>query len=216
MSNESTEFDVDIERLVDLAINLADHIPRFKQAIVGDGGDEDVVELAEELWEVLDEGGELLETIDFEELPDAIDLEDLPETVDVGDVPEGLFTEDESAIELSNLREAVNLRELWDAVDLTDLYQEKKELEDEVDDVTDRMEDEEEDGMVDKAREMMGDDEDDELFEAVVEFGEGANVEFNAEARQAVVEEKIQEAVEKFRKMLLTTHEKLRKLYEMN
>ena len=209
-SDETDDFDVD--QLFDLATEIDESVTEFKRAIVEGDGDSNLAELAEDLWEVLDEVGDVLETVDFEEIPDAIDIDELPEAIDAEDVPEGLFDADETAIELTSVREAVNLRELWDAVDLTELYQEKKQLEDEVDDVTDRMdgeEDAEDDGLI-------GDEEDDGLLEGIVGMGEGAHVEFDAEARQAFIEEKIRDAVVKFREMLLTAHEKLRKLYRMN
>lgn len=217
MSDESD--DIDIERLVDLATEIREYLPQFKQAIVGGDHDGELGELAQNLWEVVDEAEDILETADFEELPDAIDVDDLPKAIDVEDVPEGLFSDDENAIELTDVREAVNLRELWDAVDLTQLYQEKQELEDEMDDVTDQVDGDKDEGMLDDVIESEDDgpvDDDDELFDDVVGFGEGANVEFDVETRQAFIEEKIQDAVEKFRELLLETHEKLRKLYELN
>lgn len=223
--NAGEEFDA--EQLVEHLSKIDEFLAEFKEALVGGESESGVLELAEDLWEVLDEVEDVLETIDLEEVPEAIDVADLPEAVDVEEIPEGLFDEDQNAVELTSVREAVDLRELWEAVDLTQLYQEKQELEDEVDDVTDHVEDEEdeEDGsLVDAALGgddggLIGDDEDDgddELFEDVVGVGEGAHVQFDAEARQAVLEEKIHDAVVKFREVLLSTHSNLRKLYRMN
>ncbi len=215
MSHEQDSFDV--QRLVDLATKIDDYVLKFKEAIVDQDSDSEITELADDLWEVLDEIEDVLQTIEFEEIPEAIDVDELPEAIDVQDIPEGLFDEDENAIELTSVKEAVNLRELWDAVDLTELYQQKQELEDEVDEAADHMGDgdEEDDGLL--GTDIMDDnDQDDELFEDVVDIGDGAHVEFNAEARQAVIEEKIRDAVVKFREMLLTTHDKLEKLYRMN
>ena len=187
----------DPDRLAELVEQVGDRVTDLKRAIVDDEDGADVVELAEDLWEVLDELEDLLATLDLEELPEAIDVEDLPDAVDVEDLPEALFDEDEAAIELGGVREAVELRELWDAVDLTQFLQEKRQLESAIDDVG-----EDEDG------------EDDDLFENVVDADVGGAVE--STARQAVIEEKILSAVEKFRSALLSTHDGLRKVYEKN
>lgn len=196
-----TEEVFDPERLADLVGQIGEYVTEIKRTIVDDEDGGDIVELAEDLWEVLEELEELLETLDFEELPDAIDVEELPEAVDVEDIPEGLFDEDESAIDLGNVTEAVNLRELWDAVDLTQFLQEKRELEAAVDDVTD-------DGDGDG-------EEDDGMFENVVDM-DGADASFEQSARQQFIEEKILAAVEKFRSALLSTHDGLRKIYREN
>lgn len=188
----------DPEHLADLVGQIGEYVTEIKRAIVDDEDGGDIIELAEDLWEVLEELEELLETLEFDELPDAIDVDELPEAVDVEDVPEGLFDEDESAIDLGDVTEAVNLRELWDAVDLTQFLQEKRELEAAVDDVTDD-----------------GDGEDDEMFENVVDM-DGADVSFEQSARQQFVEEKTMAAVEKFRSALLSTHDGLRKIYREN
>lgn len=204
MSRTETEAEAaqesDIEQLVDRSADLDERLAALKRAIIEGDDETDIVEAADDLWDVLDETVDLLETIDFEEVPEAIDLNELSEEVDVEDVPEGLLNEDETAIELDTVREAINLRELWDAVDLTDLREEKRELENAVDDVTG---DETE-------------DEDDLLGMNNVLDSQGANVQFDAEARQAAIQEKIEDAVEKFRSLLLETHDKLRVLYEAN
>ena len=230
---ESTESDteaddgLDIDRLADLSEELGEYLTDLKRAIVEDDDESDLLELADDLWDVLDEVEDVLDTIDFEELPEAIDLDELEEEVDIEDIPEGLLDEDETAIDLSTIREATNLRELWDAVDLTELREEKKELENEIDDVQEDLngedgENEEDDGLLGDDEEddgLFGDDdeEDNELIDTDNVIGtEGAHVQFDAEARQAFLEEKILSAVQKFRSVLLSTHDKLHRLYEMN
>lgn len=221
MSAESEGLDV--ERLGELLGDADELVQSFKRALVEGDEEGDIVELAEDLWEVVDEIEDVLSTVDFEEVPDAIDFEELPDAVDVEDVPEGLFDEDESAVDLTSVKEAVNLRELWRAVDLTELYQEKQDLSAELDDVTDQFGDDDgdgdggDDGLLDT--DLVGDDEDGEddgTFNNVVDVGDGADMNFDAEARQAVIEEKIQDAVVKFREMLLATHRELHKLYRAN
>lgn len=235
---DSSDSDVG-ERLVDLVAEIDEYVVKFKEAVVEDGDDSDLRELVENILEVLDEIEDVLQTIDFEEIPEAINVEEIPEAIDVEDVPNGLFDEDKNAIKLRSVKEAVNLRKLWAAVDLTELYQEKQELDNEVDELTDQMSGDEdtadgeaeaeaakaEDGGIldtgimadsDEDDEDVEGDEDDKLFQNVVGVGDGAHVEFNSQARQAVLEEKIQDAVEKFRGVILATHGKLRKLYRMN
>ncbi|WP_336344904.1 hypothetical protein [Halalkalicoccus ordinarius] len=216
---------LNVEQLAEHSETIGRLLTDLKRAIVEDDDQTDLIELAEDLWDVLDETQDVLETIDFEEVPEAIDLEELGENVDIEDIPEGLLDEDETAIELSTVREAVNLRELWDAVDLMELREEKQQLENEVDDVTsDEGEDDGgllgDDGLVgdDDDGGLLGDDEEDDgLLDTDNVIGtEGAHVQFDAEARQAFLEDKIKTAVEKFRSVLLSTHDKLHRLYELN
>lgn len=223
MSDAETEEPSAIEQLAEHSETIGELLTDLKRAIVEDDDQNDLIELAEDLWDVLDETRDVLETIDFEEVPEAIDLEELGENVDVEDIPEGLLDEDETAIELSTVREAVNLRELWDAVDLMDLREEKQQLESEIDDVTGDEGDDEGEGLLGGEDDggLLGDDEDDEddggLLDTDNVIGtEGAHVQFDAEARQAFLEDKIQTAVEKFRSVLLSTHDKLHRLYELN
>lgn len=223
MSDAETEEPSAVEQLAEHSETIGELLTDLKRAIVEDDDQTDLIELAEELWDVLDQTQDVLETIDFEEVPEAIDFEELEENVDVEDIPEGLLNEDENAIELSTVREAVNLRELWDAVDLMDLREEKQQLESEIDDVTDDEDDDEDEGLLGDEDDggLLGDDEDDEddggLLDTDNVIGtEGAHVQFDAEARQAFLEDKIQTAAEKFRWVLLSTHDKLRKLYELN
>lgn len=208
MSETETETEADtesvqgsaIEQLVDRSADLDERLAALKRAIIEGDDESEIMDTADDLWDVLDQIQDLLETIDFEEVPEAIDLDELSENVEVEDVPEGLLDENEEAIELDNVREAINLRELWGAVDLTDLRREKRELENAIDDVT--------------GDETEG--EDDLLGMNNVLDSQGANVQFDAEARQAEIEDLIENAVRKFRSLLLETHDKLRVLYETN
>lgn len=227
MSESETDDGFDVERLAELSERIGVNLTDLKRAIVEDDDSADLVELAEDLWDVLDEVEDVLDTIDFEEIPEAIDLDELEDEVDVEEIPEGLVNEDENAIELSTVREAVNLRELWDAVDLMELREEKQQLESDVDDVEEDLGGEEgeedddgliggEDGLMGDDDGLIGDDDDDDgMFDDVIGT-EGAHVQFDAEARQAFLEDKIQTAVEKFRSVLLSTHGKLHRLYELN
>lgn len=201
MSTEDQE--VDVERLVEVLLDGGDVVEDFKRA-VAEGEEGDILDIAEDVWELLDELEDVLGTVDLEELPDAIDAEELPDAVDLEDLPEGLLSEDETAVDLTDLQDAVDMRELWDAVDLMDLREEKQDLEEAADEVTDNFDDDGEEG------------EDDDLFENVVGTAEGAASEMKSELRQAALEDKIEAAVREFREALLKTHGLLHDVYEAN
>lgn len=197
--------DVDVERLVEVLLNGGDVVAEFKRA-VAEGEEGDVLDLAGDVWELLDEIEDVLGTVDVAALPDTIDAEELPDTVDLAELPAGLLDEDETAVDLTELQDAVDMRALWEAVDLLELREEKQELEAAADEVTDDFGD--------------GDDgeegEDDDLFENVVGTAEDAAGEVKSELRQAALEEKIEAAVREFREALLATHGFLRDVYEAN
>ena len=191
--------------LEELIPEIADGIEQLKVAIVENSDDEEVIETAEEIWDIIDEAEDVLETIDFEELPDTIDIEELPDAIEMEKVPEAIADGDaREAINLTALKDGLELRELWEAVDLTELRQQEQELEDEVEDVTDGEGEE-------------GDDDDGLLdMDGMMGMGGGAHVQFDADDLQAKIQEMITTAVAKFRKMLLETHDKLRLLWEFN
>lgn len=207
---ESEEQDQDqdqspLARLDALLPVIADALERIKTQIVENSDDEELIETAEELWEIVDEAEDVLDTLDLEEVPDAIDLDELSDAIDVEEVPEAIADDEVGeAIDLSELREAVEFRELWEAADISELREEKAELEGEVDDVTGDGdgENEEDDGLLGTG--------------GVIGTGGGAHMQFDAEDRQAKIRGLIETAVEKFRAALLKTHDKLRMLYELN
>lgn len=202
MSGTETAEQSTLDRLDELIPKIADALERLKTQIVENSDDEDVIEIAEELWDVLDETEDVLDTIDLEEVSDVINVEELPDAIEAGDVPEAIAEgEAREAIDLSELKEAIELRELWGAADISELREEQKELEDEIDDVTDDGE-EDEDGFLDTG--------------GVIGTGGGAHMQFDAEDRQEKIQNLIETAVETFRTVLLETHDKLRVLYELN
>ena len=190
-------------QLEELIPEVADGLERLKVAIVENSDNEEVIEIAEELWDIVDEAEDVLETIDFEELPDTIDIEELPDAIDIEKVPEAIADGDaREAIDLSAVTSAIEMRELWEAVDLSELRQQEQELEDEIGDVTDDDGDESDDGLLDMDMDMG--------------MGGGAHVQFDADNLQEKIQEMITTAIKKFRKMLLETHDKLRLLWEFN
>lgn len=202
MSESETEevSETILDQLEELLPGIADGLERLKTQIVENSDDEEVIETAEEIWDVLDAAENVLETIDLEELPDVIDLDELPDAVDVEEIPEAIADgEAGDAIDLTGLKEAIRFRELWEAADIGELREQEEELEDEIDDVTD------------------GDGEDDDgLLDMDLGMGEGANMQFDPDDRQEAIEALISTAVDGFRTALLETHDKLRLLYEFN
>lgn len=203
MSETETETEVAsiLDQLEELIPGIADELEQLKIAIVENSDNEEIIEIAEELWDIIDETEDVLETIDFEELPDTINIEELPGAIEVDEIPEAIADGDaREAIDLSAVRDAIEMRELWEAVDLSDLSEQKEELEKEVDDVTDDD----------------GESEDDGLLDTDLGMGGGAHMQFDPEDRQEKIQEFIEVAVEKFRAALFETHDKLRLLYEFN
>lgn len=202
MSETETEVASVLDRLEELIPGIADGLEELKTQIVEGSDDEDVIETAEEIWDILDEAEDVLDTLDLDEVPDVIDLDDLPEAVDIEEVPEAIADGDaHDAIDLGGVKEAIEFRELWEAADIGDLREQQQELEDEIDDVTGD-----------------GDEEDDGLLDTggVIGTGGGAHMQFDAEDRQEKIQNLIETAVQGFRTALLETHDKLRLLYEYN
>lgn len=202
MSETETEVASVLDRLEELIPGITDGLEELKTQIVEGSDDEDVIETAEEIWDILDEAEDVLDTLDLDEIPDVIDLDDLPEAVDVEEVPEAIADGDaHDAIDLGGVKEAIEFRELWQAADIGDLREQQEELEDEIDDVTDGGD---------------GDEEDDGLLDMGMGMSDGAHMQFDPENRQERIQELIQTAVQGFRTALLETHDKLRLLYVYN
>lgn len=204
MSETETEERSSLAQFEELLPEIADALERLKTQIVENSDDEDVIETAEEVWDVLDQTEDVLDTLDIEEIPDVIDVDELPSAVETEEVPDAIAAgEAHQAIDLSALKEAIELRELWQAADVSELREEQKKLESEVDDVTgDDADAENEDGLLGTS--------------GVIGTGGGAHTKFDAEDRQEKIQSLIETAVEKFRAVLLKTHDKLRVLYELN
>jgi hypothetical protein len=214
MSETETEIESILERLDELVPGIRDGLERLKTTIVEGSDDEEVIETAENLWEIVDETEDVLETIDLEEIPDVIDVDELPDAVDVEEIPEALASGDaEDAIDLSDLKEAIRFRELWEAADIGELREQEEELEEAVDDATGG----DDGGLVgDEDDGLIGDDDDDGGLLDMGLGGQGAHMQFDPEDRQEAIRKLIEEAVSGFRAALLDTHDTLRLLWEFN
>lgn len=195
-------------RLPALLEVLSVRLEALKSAIVAEADDETVIEVAEGLWTIVDEALDVLETIDFEELPDAIDFEELPDAIEAEKLSSAIEAGDAArAIDLAELYEAVDLRELWRAVDLAALRREERELRE----VIERF--------LEENGEAIGADDgsasDDENGESEL-LRNTANVFLGAESRQQALQQRIGKAIDAFRVALLETHATVRDLYEAN
>lgn len=184
---------------------LSPRLEAFKSTIVTEADDDAVIEAAEALWTILDEAIDVLETIDFEELPEAVDGEELPDAIEVEKLPIAVETGNAvDAIDLAELHEAIDLRKLWKAVDLPALRKEHGELAAEIEAFLENDED---------ANESDDDEADDEGRFDVEGTVTGL---FSAESRQQALQQRIGEAIDAFRVGLLETHATIRRLYEAN
>lgn len=180
----------DWEAVLDYAEEVQVGLDRLRETFADDG-DSALVERAAELWDVLDEFEDVLDTVDLSEAATAVDVDDLPDAIDIDDLPSGLVDAEESAVDLTHLGDALDLRDLWESVDLTDFGGELTELEDAIDAATG----------------------DGDTFENVIE---GPRIESDPATRQAYMAEMIAEAAEEFREVLLASHEQFRELYQEN
>ncbi|WP_336343407.1 hypothetical protein [Halalkalicoccus ordinarius] len=196
-------------RLPELLEVLSVRLEALKSAIVAEADDETVIEIAEGLWTIVDEALDVLETIDFEELPDAIDFEEFPDAIEAEKFSSAIQAGDAArAIDLAELYEAVDLRELWRAVDLTSLRKEERELREEIERFL------EENGEAIGADDGSASD-DDENGESDL-LRNTANAFLGAESRQQALQQRIGKAIDAFRVALLETHATIRDLYEAN
>ncbi|MFA9424874.1 hypothetical protein [Natronorubrum sp. A-ect3] len=199
---------------------------------------ESVLGDVETLTTVVRETEELIDAIDFSDLPAAVDGPELLEALEVGTVPEVLTDEETGASELvdfTQLFRAIDLLSAWDATDLRELWSETRELEAAVDDLGDEGEDASmvetaanavtdessdligEDGMVGGDEDGLVGGEDDLLEDADPMDALGdIDVENDPEAYQVAIQQQAMKGIDAFRTALLETHEQFEQLYEFN
>lgn len=172
---------------------------RLLQEAETDAPDETLSSKAKELWDVVEEVEDLLETIDLEKLPDTVEVSALPDLLDLEELPNAIRENDpDLALDLSTLRHAVKLRELWNTVDLVDFGREMRQLKAELEDVVGP-----------DALESNGDSE---AAAEVTKFvdevkGDATNVAFQQETK---------ERIDAARNAVVEGHSKFEELYESN
>ena len=169
----------------------------------------------------------LLETLEFDDLPDAVDGDELLEALEVGEVP-AVIADDETGasdlVDFTQLFRAIDLLSAWDATELGELWEGKRELEDAIDDLGDG----EDAGLVEDAvTDIAGDDslvgdDDGGMLETDLDASDVKEVlgkpdpEEDPEAYQVFIQEQAMEGIDAFRAALLETHEKFERLVEYN
>lgn len=188
------------------------------------------------LSEVVAEAIDLLEAVEFSELPDAIDRETVLKAIDTGEIPAAIAEgESDDVVRIGRLIRAINLTELWGSVDVYDFLSSARELEDELED----LEAESEEGsLLDEAAESaleddeggegltddlgdLGEEFGDEFAEEVgsIDFGDGDSFGMSAEesrAYQAMIQQGAMAGIDEFREALIATHGEFQELYEFN
>lgn len=157
--------------------------------------------------QVIEETGELLETVDVMKLLGAIDVSELPEVIDTTEVPAAIANaEPERAVELRKLASLVEFDELWDAVDVREFVRNKGELEDAVGEVTGDRDDgsAENSSLTDSvgSANSLGSDSSADV-EGEMSLGE------QGETMQVALQSKLRDAVEEFRGGVLNAREQM-------
>lgn len=198
---------------------------------------ESVLGDVEKLATVARETEELIETIDFADLPEAVDGNELLDAIEVGELPDVLSDGDAGAGDLVNFSQvfrAIDLLSVWDATDLGDIWTKTQELEDAVDDLGDDSEDasvveKAADTVTDDSKELIGEDGmvggDDGLVGGEGDLLEDADpvdalgdidVMNDPEAYQVAIQQQATKGIDTFREALLETHAKFERLVEYN
>ncbi|WP_266077540.1 hypothetical protein [Haladaptatus caseinilyticus] len=195
---------MDSDRLDEFTKNVQSGIDALESAFESSDSFEDVSAEAENLWDVMDEGEDVLDEIDLADLPDVVNAKRIPDAIEFGDLPDAISDGDpKQAIDTWGLIKAVKLRELWDSTDMRELWRETREFDDAFDEFLDGGSDaDEESGM------LSGVDADVD--------GSGIDGEMQSELYQSKVQSELHESVESFREKLLETRDQLAEIKREN
>ncbi|WP_440009972.1 hypothetical protein [Halomicrococcus sp. SG-WS-1] len=198
---------MDSDRLRKLDESARSGIERLESTFEDSDSFETITAEAENLWEVVEEAGELLEEVDLRELSDAVDHSDLTEAIDYEDVPEAMKGDVEEAVDLRGLLEAVALRELWNSTDVREVWRESREFVEAVEEVGETMDDDSNGSSADG---------DDFLDVDADELGVSDRDEIPTDAYQTKLQAELADSVETFREKLLETRNQLKQAKEEN
>ena len=229
--SEDDEFDALLDEAEDCLANVEECLGDVESLDeLDDDTASEVLGDVETLARVATATEDLLETLDFGDLPEAVDGDELLEAIEVGEVPDVLADEDAGAgdlVDFGQLFRAIDLLNAWDATDLGAVWDGTRELQDAVDDLADSGDDA---GVVEEAAaavsgedsELVGEDgmlggEDDLLEDAdPVEALGDIDVMDDPEAYQVAIQQEAMKGIDAFRAALLETHAKFERLYEFN
>ncbi|WP_458204657.1 hypothetical protein [Haladaptatus sp. NG-SE-30] len=190
---------MDNDRMETFAEDVKSGVKGLKSAFESSDTFEEVVQEAEKLWSVLDEGEDVLDEIDYSDVPDVVDADDASEAIDVEDVPEAISEGDpKEVIDMWGVYQALKLKELWDSADMREVWREAREFEDAVDDLDDDSDDGEDDGMLSDP-DMGGGAMDDAEVESEVQ----------SEVYESKIQSELHDSAETFREKLLETRNRL-------
>ncbi|WP_435154182.1 hypothetical protein [Haladaptatus sp. DFWS20] len=193
---------MDNDRLGEFTADVQSGVDTLESAFESSDSFEDVSTAAEKLWDMLDEGEDVLDELDLTNLPDVIDATRLPDAVEVEDVPEAISEGDpKEAIDTMGLIRAVELRELWNSTDMRELWREAREFDDAFGDFSGE-DSEEGDGMTSGMDAEMD--------------ASGIDGEMQSELYQSKIQSELHDSVESFREKLLETRDRLAKIKEEN
>ncbi|WP_293031693.1 hypothetical protein [Natronococcus sp.] len=180
-----------------LSDRLANSLEGLLRAVAEETSDETLAAIASELWDVVAEFEDVLDTVDLERLPDAVDGEAAVNVLDLERLPEAIRERDPKlALDLDTLRRAIELRELWNVVDLVDFGRESDELRDELEDVL--------------GPDAFDSNDDSEAAEELEAFAE----EVKGEATNAAFQQEVRERIRPAREAVIDAHSTVEELYE--
>lgn len=193
---------MDTDRLGEFTVDVQSGLETLESAFESSDSFEDVSTAAEKLWDVLDEGEDVLDELDLTNLPDVIDATRLPDAVDVEDVPDAISERNpKEAIDTVGLIRAVELRELWSSTDMRELWREAREFDDAFDDLGGG-----------------GGEEEDEMISSMDADTDASGIdgEMQSELYQSKIQSELHDSVESFREKLLETRDRLAEIKEEN
>lgn len=166
------------------------------------------LEHADNVEDVVDEVGDLSETIDVLDLLTTLDWESLPDTVGASDLPVVDDGEGEGDDAHLDARPLVDPEDVWPHVDVREAWRQLRDLEAELEALVGGSDS---DGNGDGA----GDDTDDVLPDGPsVSLVEGSDL--HGETAENAIQAGVSDAVGEFREGLLALHDRLEALYESN
>ncbi|MGA9402943.1 hypothetical protein [Haladaptatus sp.] len=152
---------------------------------------------AENLWNVLDEGEDVLDELDLTDLPDVLELSELPDVIELEDTDDAIDEGDAGeVIDVRSLISAIKFRELWSSTDVRSLWEESDEFTDALEEIG------------------VGDDESDD--DDTIEMDEGLENEMQSELYESKLQSQLQESVDEFRDGLIDTRNDLKEAKEEN
>ncbi|GAA0198177.1 hypothetical protein [Haladaptatus pallidirubidus] len=192
---------MDRNRLESFTKDVQNGVSRLESTFESSDSFEEVSVEATNLWELLDEGEDVLDELDLTNLPDIVDAGDVSKAIDVEDLPDAISKGDpKEAIDTVGLIRAIELRELWSSTDMRKLWREAREFDDAVSDFTGDSDDgDADDGMLSGM---------DAGIDADV-GGPGIDTEMDSELYQSKIQSELHDSVESFREKLLETRNEL-------